>query len=329
MTASRALNAPARVSAAVRARVEQACRDLAYQPNRAASALAGARSRLVVAVAPAWEDPAVAALLEGASHALAALGYATVPVRLPAPGHAAGAAALQPWLAYAPDGIVFAGTHPDADMLVRLQQHDLPWTQAGAGPTSAGPIAGAGAGPRAQAIGQCAIAHLHARGYRRVGIVCAQGELGAIERADAALRAMQAHGLAAEPQRVAAASEPPSPELGAALAQALLQTTDCDALFLTHDLLAWGALHHCRQRDPDGVWSGALALVGVHDLPASRWLHPALSSVDTRPQAAGEQAARELIERVEGPARKAHWFDTGCAMAQRQSSQGPGTGSPG
>src|SRR5690606_35208054 len=132
-----------------------------------------------------------------ASRALAALGYATVPVRLPAPGHAAGPAALQPWLAYAPDGIVFAGTHPDAGMLAHLQRHDLPWTQAGAAPAAAGPVANAGAGALAGAIGQCAVDHLHAHGYRRIGIVCAQGELGARERADAALRAMQAHGLAA------------------------------------------------------------------------------------------------------------------------------------
>lgn len=312
MTVSRALNTPEKVDAALRERVAQACAQLDYIPSRAARALASARSRLVVALAPAG-DPACEPLLEGLGAALHEAGYLMAIARVdPAhPALDARALALRAFLPHAPEAVALAGLAPDADLLALLGKLDLPWTEAcGAGADAKPPRPGAGAPP--EAVGETAIAHLRANGRRRIGVLAALGEAGAQGRLAGAIAAWTA---ATKDQDVPQAIHPaaPGPALGQALlAELLAARPDCDAVYCTHDLLAWGALAHCRQAGiavPD-----RLLLIGTHDLPATRWLTPPLASVATRRDLAGRQAALELIARVEGPARRARWYDTGHAL---------------
>lgn len=313
MTVSRALNTPEKVDAALRERVAQACAQLDYIPSRAARALASARSRLVVALAPAG-DPACEPLLEGLGAILHEAGYLLAVARVdpchPAPE--ARALALRAFLPHAPEAVALAGLAPDADLLALLGKLDLPWTEAcGAGADARPPRPGAGAPP--EAVAETAIAHLRARGRRRIGVLAALGEAGAQSRVTSALAALLATNKdEAVPQAIHPAA--PDPALGRTLlADLLAASPDCDAVYCTHDLLAWGALAYCREAGiavPD-----QLLLVGTHDLPATRWMTPPLASVATRRDLAGRQAALELIARVEGPARRARWYDTGHALA--------------
>src|SRR5262245_25842877 len=56
VTASRVLRRPEMVSPALRSRVETAVRELAYIPNRLASALASSRTRTIGAVVPSFTN---------------------------------------------------------------------------------------------------------------------------------------------------------------------------------------------------------------------------------------------------------------------------------
>ncbi len=75
ITASRALNTPAQVSAEVLKKVSDAVARTGYVPNRLAGGLASTRSRLVAAVVPTIAGPMFLETLQSLTEALAEQGY--------------------------------------------------------------------------------------------------------------------------------------------------------------------------------------------------------------------------------------------------------------
>src|SRR5690606_33223560 len=112
MTVSRAFKTPASVSAAVRARVEEAAHALGYVPNLVAGNLASSGSRMVAAVVPTLANSNFLGTLKGLSDRLRQEGYQLL---LAETGYdpREEAAAVSALLGRRPDGVVLTGAQHD------------------------------------------------------------------------------------------------------------------------------------------------------------------------------------------------------------------------
>src|SRR5438132_12990452 len=75
MTASRAISHPEQVSERMRERVQKAVAELGYMPNRAARALASARSNVISVLIPSLSNAVFTDVLAGIQDALSPDGY--------------------------------------------------------------------------------------------------------------------------------------------------------------------------------------------------------------------------------------------------------------
>ena len=92
------------------------------------------------------------------------------------------------------------------------------------------------------------------------------------------------------------------------------------AVFCSNDLLAIGALMHCRSRG----WAvpGELAVVGFSDLPVAQAVTPALTTVRIEAKEIGRHAARMLLARFAGMSQKPRdkVVDLGFELVVRDST---------
>jgi LacI family gluconate utilization system Gnt-I transcriptional repressor len=102
-----------------------------------------------------------------------------------------------------------------------------------------------------------------------------------------------------------------------ALDELLLRGSDIDAVFCSSDLLALGVLTEARVRAlavPE-----RLAVIGFGDLAFAADLEPALSTVHIKGAAIGRQAARFIVDRVEGREVAERVVDIGFSIVERAS----------
>jgi LacI family gluconate utilization system Gnt-I transcriptional repressor len=158
--------------------------------------------------------------------------------------------------------------------------------------------------------------HLIGKGYRRIGFIGAQLDERTLRRADGYRQAMQAAGLA-DPALEVMVAEPSTIALGAELMRRTL-ALDCDAVFCCNDDLAHGAIYHCQRqgiRVPQDI-----AIAGFNDLPASAWMMPSLTTVDTPRYRIGYEAASLLLEVIGGLAPAQRRIDLGFTLREREST---------
>lgn len=129
------------------------------------------------------------------------------------------------------------------------------------------------------AIGEAATGHLAGAGRRRIAMIGHKDRpnLAMEQRLRGYTRALRAAGLPVDPDLIRTVPEW-GRAAGAAATDALLAAHgDVDAVFAASDVLAVGvlrALHRAGRRVPDDV-----AVVGVDDIPESRYTAPALTTV--------------------------------------------------
>ena len=158
--------------------------------------------------------------------------------------------------------------------------------------------------------------HLLGKGYRRIAFVGAQLDERTLRRADGYRHAMQAAGLA-DPALEVMTAEPSTIALGARLMQRTL-ALGCDAVFCCNDDLAHGAIFHCQRqgiRVPQDV-----AIAGFNDLPASAWMMPSLTTVDTPRYRIGHEAASLLLDVIAGRTPRQRRIDLGFTLREREST---------
>ncbi|MHB1156257.1 MAG: substrate-binding domain-containing protein [Phycisphaerales bacterium] len=161
--------------------------------------------------------------------------------------------------------------------------------------------------------------HLWQQGHRRFGFIGFRSDIEQEPRLMGYRAALHARGVELADDQIAYA-EDWHPEAGCrAMAQLMNAPTPPTAVFAYHDLLALGALHHCRQhqlRVPHDV-----ALVGFDDLPESRVTTPALSTVSYPLRSMAElsiQMAQQPLDR--SPDRQPHTVLLEPALIVRSSS---------
>jgi LacI family gluconate utilization system Gnt-I transcriptional repressor len=312
ITASRALNTPAQVSAAVLKKVGDAVARTGYVPNLLAGGLASTHSRLVAAVVPTISGPVFLESVQSLTEALAARGY---QLMLGQAGYAGNRedALLEAIIGRRPDGIVLTGILHSADGRRRLLASGIPVVETWDLTTT--PIDML-VGFSHVEVGRAVAKFLHTKGRRRLAVVA-----GDDERATRRFEAFQAtaHALGQADVPVVAVPAPTTLRSGRqALAQLLQRASDIDAVFCSSDLLALGVMTEARVR---GIAvPGHLAVIGFGDLEFAADLDPALTTVHIKGTAIGQQAAQFIVDRAEGREVPQRVVDIGFSIVERAST---------
>jgi DNA-binding LacI/PurR family transcriptional regulator len=294
-TVSNVINDFPFVSAATRAKVQQALKDLDYRPNLSARQLRGGRTGLVALAVPEISSPYFAEL--AAQFVQQAKGHNwTVLIDETQGDRDSERVVLDGIKSHLVDGLIVSplalsaadiGARRDSTPLVLLGER---LARAPVDHVSIDNVDGA----------RTATAHLIAIGRRRIAAIGSQPD---VSGGTAALRlrgyrgALRSAGLPYQPSLVM-----PAPSYhradGYRAMNALLDRTDPpDAVFCFNDLLALGALrvlHDRGARVPEDI-----AVVGVDDIEDGRYATPSLSSVRPDKEFIAQVAVRLLLERLE------------------------------
>lgn len=314
MTASRALSQPHVVSEATRIKVEQAVAELGYVPNRAARALASAQSNVIVVLVPSLSNAVFTAVLEGIHDAVAPGQYQLL-IGNTYYSQAEEEKLLRTYLQSSPDGILFSSQERSPAVAKMLEASQVPavaMMDLSDDPTVLS------VGFSQFEAGMEMARHLIRKGYRRIGFIGAQLDERTLRRADGYRAAMREAGLA-DAQLELMVPDRSTIALGAELMKRMMaENPDCDAVFCCNDDLAHGAVFHCQRqgvRIPQDV-----AVCGFNDLPASAWMMPSLTTIDTPRYQIGFEAAGLLLQVIRGERPERRRIDLGFTLRERESA---------
>lgn len=276
-TASRALNNAPDVSAATRERVLAAAAELDYHPSAVARRLQGKRSDVVAYVPEVGDQPAgdmqfkdfIAVLARScARHKLDLLIH---PLR---GGDDYRANFSQLLRGRRADGIIVADTRDDDPRIAYLAGEGLPFVAFG---RTRSAVTYPYVDLDSQAGTFAAVAHLIARGHRRIGFLgMPLGYSFAQHRFEGYRQALEAHSLPFDPDLVANDLHT-EPETRAAARRLLGVAGRPSAIAAASDLLA---IHAMRAVEDAGLKPGRdIAFVGFDDLPLAAHARPSLTTV--------------------------------------------------
>lgn len=290
-TVSRVINGGARVSPEAMSAIQEAIARLNYVPNRAARSLAIRQTMALALVIPEdttrfFGDPYFARIIDGITHVTGDTDY-VLTLTLAAPGDKT----ARYLLSGSVDGAIVVSHHLDDSFVEQLEGH-LPVVFNGrpsGGEThyvDVDNVAGA----------QLATQHLVSIGRSRIAMIAGRLDmLAANERVDGWRGALTAASL--ESSRLA---EGDYTILGGARAmrQLLAEHPDLDAVFVSSDLMALGALTELRlqgRRVPQDV-----AVVGYDDSIAASQSDIPLTTVRQPAEQMGQAAAEMLLGLIRG-----------------------------
>lgn len=313
ITVSRAINTPQLVSEALRAQIDAVIAETGYVPNRAARALACARSDSVAVLVPSLSNTVFIEILAGIHDVLQPHGYRTLigDTRYSA---AEEESLLRAYLEHAPDGLLITGFEQTELTQQLIANSRIPVVHM----MELGQSDAFAVGLHQFDAGFAMTTHLIERGYRRIGFLGAQLDARVMERLAGYRAALQQAGLS-YPAGELLDRTPSSIGLGVHLLEQLLQQApDCDALFCCNDDLAQGVLFECQRRAIRVPQQ--LAVAGFNDLAASAWINPRLTTIATPRYAIGHAAATMLLQRMEGRMPEPAQMDLGYTLVVREST---------
>lgn len=302
-TVSNVLNAPHRVRAATRERVERVIAELGYHPNRLARSLRASSPGMVGYRLQPVATESVAAIHDRFLHALAEAGQADdhhmlVFTAADPEGESERCTAL--WRTGAVSGVVLYDISPHDPRPERLAAAGVPF--AAFGRTATGTEHYSWVDVDNAAGTAAAVDHLVAAGHRRIGFLgWPEGTSVGDTRARGWLTAMDRHGLLAESHRLDVRAGADTMANGTRLMAELLDRPEPPtSVVAATDTLAAGVLQAMRDR---GLRPGDdVAVVGFDDTPAASAL--GLSSLRQPIEEAGRLIMAELV-RLTGSGRGA------------------------
>ena len=314
MTASRALSQPQMVSEVTRVKEERAVAELGYVPNRAARALASSQSHVIVVLVPSFSNAVFTAVLEGIHDAVAPGQYQLL-IGNTYYSQAEEEKLLRTYLQSSPDGILFSSQAHSPAVTRMLEASQVPSVSMMDLSDEPGALS---VGFSQFEAGMEMTRHLLRKGYRRIGFIGAQLDERTLRRADGYRAAMVEAGLA-DPRLELMVPERSTIALGAELmGQMMANMPDCDAVFCCNDDLAHGAVYHCQRH---GVQiPQEIAVCGFNDLPASAWMMPSLTTIDTPRYQVGFEAASLLLQVIKGQEPERKRIDLGFTLRERESA---------
>jgi LacI family gluconate utilization system Gnt-I transcriptional repressor len=312
ITVSRALNTPEQLTADTLARVQEAVARTGYVPNRVAGGLASSRSRLVAALVPTVASPVFLETVQAWTDTLDQAGY-QVMLGQSGYGETREDALLDAIIGRRPDGVILTGVMHSPEGRRRLAASGIPVVETwDLTPTPIDMLVGFSH----EKVGVAVAEYLHFRGSRTPGVVSADDY-----RAGLRLRAFVETAAKRGIRDVPSELVPTPTTLGAGrkgLARLLDAHPETDAVFCSSDTLALGVLTEAQARGikvPD-----QLRVMGFGDNNFAADTHPALSTVRIDGMAIGRQAARFVIDRVEGRPIPERIIDLGFKLVGRASA---------
>ncbi|WP_243075850.1 LacI family DNA-binding transcriptional regulator [Microbacterium sp. SS28] len=316
-TVSRAIRDPEQVSVAAYEAVMRAVEATNYVPNRAASNLASNRSGTVAAVMPAMSYSVFADTVHGLEAELSAAG---VQLFLGTSGYdeEREEQVVRAFLGRRPDGIVMVGASHTAGTREMLRRARIPvietwdWSD---DPIDS--LVGFSNGAAFAAI----VEYVVEAGYRHPTF--AGWLTGADSRARARRDGFEATLRRLLPDELARVLDTGSRGIsveagGWLLAEALEQHPETDVLVCASDIFATGAVLEAQRRGLDVPRD--IAITGFGDFEISRYLHPALTTVQTPNNSIGRRAGELILERIAEPDAAPVSIDLGFTLVVRESA---------
>jgi DNA-binding LacI/PurR family transcriptional regulator len=292
-TVSRVINAPDGVRPEVRRRVERAIRELRYQPNAAARALARRRTMNLGVVSIGTSQYGPATTLFGIAEAAREAGYATSLVSLAVIDRQHMKTALDQLVADSVAGIIVLASVSGAVTAVQGLSPDVPLVlfEPGVhdGVTSVSVDETLGA--------RLATRHLLAQGHASVWHVSGpDGWLGT----DARIRGWRAELAAARRVAHEVITGDWSSASGYQAGQVIARDPEITAVFAANDQMALGILLALREHGR--AVPGEVSVVGFDDIPDAAFYQPPLTTVKLDFTEVGRRCVGRLLELIRGEA---------------------------
>jgi LacI family transcriptional regulator len=296
-TASRALNPSTRllVSEETAQRVIEAAERLGYRPNPVARSLRTRRSHTIGVLIPDLNNPLFPPIVRGLEDRLGEHGYVALLGNTDADERRE-RTLFDQMRARHVDGFVLATATLQSSVLAEAAEADLPvvlMNRIAQGYPFSSVSVDNEQGERA------AVAHLASLGHTRIGHIAGPQETSTgVSRYRGFLDGMAARGLAVDESHVVYAASY-SIEEGLRCARELLgRGGGLTAIVAANDMLAvgcYGALDELGMTCPEDM-----SVIGFNDMPFIDRLRPPLSTVRFPHYQLGTEAAKLLLERVEG-----------------------------
>jgi DNA-binding LacI/PurR family transcriptional regulator len=317
-TVSRVINGKPRVSRETRVAVERAATRLGYVPNRAARSLVTRRNDSIGLVIPEptaqfFNDPFFPRLVKGVTEGLAEPGVQLV---LFMPQSSAEEARLADYLSGGHvDGVLIVSLHGLDGLPLGLKRHGIPVVLCGR-PMVSADLSYVDADNEHGAMQ--AVAHLVDQGRKVIATVAGPQDMGAgVDRLEGYRRGLRAadRELSSDLEEVADFTF----EGGQTAMRALLERRpDVDAVFVTSELMALGAMNTLRAHDrrvPDDV-----AVVGFDDSPVGLTANPPLSTIRQPTELMGLEMTRLLLRMISSGDHRPQHLILGTELIVRASS---------
>jgi DNA-binding LacI/PurR family transcriptional regulator len=324
MTVSRVINESGYVSQAMREKVRRAIKKLNYHPNGLARSLKQQRTHVVGILLPDIANPFSAELARGIQEVLLDRGYSSFIITSERSIERE-QAALRALYDHRVDGIVVATRETKAgnEALLRLSRHGLPMVAVGRTLNHA-------AVDRVTADhwkgGYDAVEHLISLGHQRIGFIGATLVNGSwLRRFQGYLDALRENSLPIYEELIVGSDTSATPSYSTqddgyeGMKRLLALSAPPSAVFARNDFTAIGAM--CAARDAGRRIPEDIAMVGFDNVPLAAYTAPPLTTVDQPTAEQGRQAARLLLDRIEGEreqARREVCLD--CHLIIRQST---------
>ena len=306
---SRTFTPNASVSAATRAKVHQAAKDLGYRINYLARSLTNQRSDFVGVVAAGLDNPFRSMQIEQISRALLARNFR--PVLLPTDTNGRDEIIAQ-LLHYSVSGVLVTSDAPPTSLCEEFANNGVPIVLINKG--DAIPLVDRVVSDD-QLGGEIAARTLIEGGARRLAVMAATAiSYTARRRVEAFMTHCDAMGVAA--QLVPIVRNDYAHGFASA---ALLQDSGADGLFCINDYLACGVIDGLAgARQPRAAPS--LRIIGHDDIPQASWGAYQLTTILQPSDVQAEQAIDLLTSRMADPAMAARVQLTPVSLIRRQSA---------
>lgn len=290
-TVSRVINNHPNVSAKTRTVVEAAIAELGYRRNTAARQLVTRRSETLGVVAHNMGHFGPAHILLGIQEAAHASGYAVNTVGLPDVSEKAIKETVEYHLAHQVDGLVVIAPQEEIVRTIERLNPGVPLV-------AIGDIGAAGVqnvGVDQQRGGRLATQHLIDQGHRKIAHI-----MGPVDWLDAQARrrgweaALASAGLEPGPLLVGDWSAESGYEAG----KALIDSTDCTAVFVANDQMSLGVMRAAYERQL--TLPRDLSIVGFDDSPESGFYFPPLTTIRQDFAELGRRCVGMLLDGIAG-----------------------------
>lgn len=315
MTVSRAISNPEMVSEKTRDKIFAAIEQTGYVPNRLAGNLASNRSNTIGLILPSIKNSLFSETIQAAADVLSKKDYLLL---IADSGHLLEEEEklVAAFLGQRVSGIILHNTLHSPRTIAMIENAGIPVVETGDLISAPLDISVGYSNFEAAKAMTC---YLAARGYKRIGFVSLPGENNprARERRAGYLAAFEELGIAANDTMMRETSA--GLEAGRDALNDLLQVREKpDAIFFAGDVMAIGAAFECQRRGlrvPDDI-----AIASFDDLDILQHMTPSITALQLPRMEIGHEAAKVILERIDGEEQKNVVKDLGFKVIERKST---------